>query len=448
MPSILVVDDEKVVQESLLRWFGDYGYDVQVADGGKPALALLAEQSFDVMLVDIRMPGMDGLELLDRVKEGAPTTVVIIMTGYATVDYAVRALKHGAWDFVKKPFDPDDLSRLVEKALEHRGLLAENIRLKQSLSEMSQFGDIVGESPGIRKTMELVQTVASTDSTVLILGESGTGKELVARAVHATSPRRYMPIVPVSCGALPDSLMESELFGHEKGAFTGAQYRRKGKLELADGGTLFLDEVGEISKKTQVDLLRVLQDHTFTRLGGQQPIRTDFRVLAATHRNLEHMVQEGTFRQDLFYRLNVVTIPVPPLRERHGDVPLLAMHLLQKLSSQMNRRFEEIEPEAMKRLVGHQWPGNVRELENALERAVVVGTPPVIKVEDLPLGAPGNADGATPPAGATSLANMEKLHIQRILDENGGNVSRSARVLEIDRVTLYNKIKKYGLSRG
>ena len=448
MPSILVVDDEKVVQESLLRWFGDDGYEVEVASGGKDALALLAARSFDVMLADIRMPGMDGLELLDRVKEGAPGTVVIIMTGYATVDYAVRALKHGAWDFVKKPFDPDDLSRLVEKALEHRGLVAENIKLKESLAEVSQFGDIVGESPGVQKTLELVRTVASTDSTVLILGESGTGKELIARAVHAASPRRYMPIVPVSCGALPDSLMESELFGHEKGAFTGAQYRRKGKLELSDGGTLFLDEVGEISKKTQVDLLRVLEDRTFTRLGGQQPIHTDFRVIAATHRNLEEMVQEGTFRQDLFYRLNVVTIPVPPLREREGDIPLLAMHFLRRLSNQMSRRFEEIEPEAMKVLCAHSWPGNVRELENALERALVVGTPPVVQAKDLPLGRPDGMGGAAPPPGATSLASMEKMHIQRVLDEHGGNVSRAARELEIDRVTLYNKIKKYDLNRG
>ncbi len=448
MPSILVVDDERVVQESLLRWFGDYGYEVEVADGGKPALTLLAERSFDVMLVDIRMPGMDGLELLDRVKEGAPTTVVIIMTGYATVDYAVRALKHGAWDFVKKPFDPDDLSRLVDKALEHRGLVAENIQLKQSLAEISHFGDIVGESKGIQKTLELVRTVATTDSTVLILGESGTGKELIARAVHAASPRRYMPIVPVSCGALPDTLMESELFGHEKGAFTGAQYRRKGKIELADGGTLFLDEVGEISRKTQVDLLRVLEDRTFTRLGGQKPIQTDFRIITATHRNLEQMVKEGTFRQDLFYRLNVVSIPVPPLRERDGDIPLLAIHFLRRLSNQMSRRFEKIEPEAMKRLKAHSWPGNVRELENAIERAMVVGTPPVLQVQDLPLGMPGVGDGIAPPPGATSLSSMEKLHIQRILDEHGGNVSRAARELEIDRVTLYNKIKKYSLRRG
>jgi two-component system, NtrC family, response regulator AtoC len=447
MPSILVVDDEKVVQESLLRWFGDDGYEVEVANGGKPALAKLAARSFDVMLVDIRMPGMDGLELLDRVKEGAPSTVVIIMTGYATVDYAVRALKHGAWDFVKKPFDPDDLSRLVSKALEHRGLLAENLKLKQSLADISEFGDIVGESEGIRQTLELVQTVASTDSTVLIHGESGTGKELIARAIHASSARRYMPIVPVSCGALPDSLMESELFGHEKGAFTGAQYRRKGKLELADGGTLFLDEVGEISKKTQVDLLRVLQDHTFTRLGGQDPIQVDFRVITATHRTLAEMVNEGSFRQDLFYRLNVVTIPVPPLRDRHGDIPLLSHHFLRRLSNQMSRRYEDIEPEAMAILKEHTWPGNVRELENALERAMVVGTPPVIRAKDLPLCPVDAGPIVSPPPGATSLASMERLHIQRVLDEHGGNVSRAARELEIDRVTLYNKIKKYDLHR-
>jgi len=445
--SILVVDDERVVRESLRRWFTDYGYEVETASEGRKALSLLAETSYDLVIADIKMPGMDGLELLDRVKETSPSTIVLIMTAFATVDYAIRALKAGAWDFVKKPFDPDDLARLVEKALEHRGLVAENLQLKQSIEEISKFDDIVGESTAIRETLDMVGNVASTDSTVLILGESGTGKELVARAIHAASPRRYMPIVPVSCGALPDTLMESELFGHEKGAFTGAQYRRKGKIELADGGTLFLDEIAEISKKTQVDLLRVLEDRMFTRLGGQKSIRSDFRVIAATHRDLAEMVGEGTFRQDLYYRLNVVTIRIPPLRERSEDISLLTEHFTAKLSRQMSRRFEGVEPEAMDLLRAHSWPGNVRELENAIERAMVVGKPPRIRARDLPL-APAAAPAPVPlPVGQTSLAAVEKAHIQRILDKNEGNVTRSAKELGIDRVTLYNKIRKYGLRK-
>ena len=445
--NILVVDDEKVVQDSLFRWFTEYGFRVTAVGSGREALARLAQESCDVLLADIKMPGMDGLELLERVREVAPDTVVIIMTAYGTVDYAVRALKHGAYDFVKKPFDPDDLARLVEKALEHRGLVVENVQLKRTLEGMAGFEDIVGESPKMTELLAMVRTVASSDSTVLIRGESGTGKELVARAIHNSSVRRYMPIVPVSCGALPDSLMESELFGHEKGAFTGAQYRRKGKIELADGGTLFLDEVGEISPKTQVDLLRVLEERAFTRLGGQKMIQADFRVIVATHRDLEAMVAEGTFRQDLFYRLNVVTVAIPPLRDRREDVPVLVAHFLNKLSNQMSRRFERVEPDAMNLLKAHDWPGNVRELENAIERAMVVGTPPVIRAKDLPFAAKPLTASALPTSGPTSLAAMEKEHIQRILLKNEGNVTQSARELEIDRVTLYNKIKKYGLRR-
>jgi DNA-binding NtrC family response regulator len=444
--SILVVDDEKVVQDSLFRWFTEYGYEVSAVGSGREALSLLAERPFHLVLADIKMPGMDGIELLDKVKEGSPSTVVIMMTAHATVDYAVRALKLGAYDFVKKPFDPDDLARLVEKAVEHRGLIAENVQLKRSLDEIARFDHIVGESAKMQEVLDLVRTVSATDSTVLVRGESGTGKELIARAIHAASPRRYMPLVPVSCGALPDSLMESELFGHEKGAFTGAQYRRKGKLELADGGTLFLDEIGEISPKTQVDLLRVLEDRSLTRVGGQKPIRVDFRVIAATHRDLNAMVEEGTFRHDLFYRLNVVTVFLPPLRERPEDIPPLVRHFLEKLSRQMSRRFEGIEPEAMELLRRHGWPGNVRELENAVERAMVVGTPPLLRARDLPL-APSPGPAPLPSEGDTSLVAVERAHIQRILEKNEGNVSKSARELGIDRVTLYSKIKKYGLRR-
>jgi len=369
-----------------------------------------------------------------------------MMTAFATVDHAVKSLRLGAWDFVKKPFDPGDLLRIVKRALEHRGLLAENRWLRRSLEEVSRYGDVVGRSPAILRTMERVRTAASTDSTVLVRGEPGTGKELVARAVHAASDRRYLPIVPVSCGAFPDTLMESELFGHEEGAFAGARFRRKGKVELADGGTLFLDEVAEIAPKIQADLLRVLEERRVTRLGGSSSVEVDFRLISATHRDLEEMIREGAFRRDLYDRLNVVTIPIPPLRERREDIPLLVDHFLGKLSVQMSRRFEGVDPGAMDLLSAYAWPGNVRELENAIERAMVAGEPPRIRAEDLPLPRSGEPFPALPD-GDTSLAAMERVHVRRILEKNGGNVSRSARELGIDRATLYNKIRKYELRR-
>jgi transcriptional regulator with PAS, ATPase and Fis domain len=293
----------------------------------------------------------------------------------------------------------------------------------------------------MRKVMELVGHVAETDATVLILGESGTGKELIARAIHANSPRRYFPIVPVNCGAVPESLLESELFGHEKGAFTGAHQRRKGKIEMSDGGTLFLDEVGAIPPKMQVELLRVLEAKEFMRVGGARPIRADFRVICATNDDLEQAVREGRFREDYYYRINVFTIEVPPLRARRSDIPLLARHCLARLASHMDKRFTEISPEAMEILTEYDWPGNVRELANAIERAMVVGKPPVIRPEDLPVHTHSrNAAG-----GGDSLAEMEKRHIQAMLDRTRGNVTRAAEILGIDRVTVYNKIKKYGL---
>ena len=336
------------------------------------------------------MPGMDGLELQDRIHRIDPQTAVIIITAFASVDTAVRALQQGAFDYVTKPVDPDELSHLVRRAMEQRRLREENAQLRGTIDELAAADRIVGDSPAMRKVMELVEHVAKTDATVLVRGESGTGKELVARAIHAGSKRRYCPLVAVNCGGLPENLLESELFGHEKGAFTGAEYLRKGKIEMADGGTLFLDEVGGINAKMQVDLLRVLETKEFCRVGGARPIKADFRVLCATNDNLERAVAEGRFREDLYYRINVFTIELPPLRARRCDIPALARYFLDRFARQMDKHIEKIDPAAMEMLTAYDWPGNVRELSNAIERAIVVGRPPGIRLEDLPLHNPGS----------------------------------------------------------
>jgi len=440
---ILVVDDELIVRDSLGKWFREDGFRVDTAENAAAALRKLQAGSWNIMLVDIKMPGMDGIELLQRVRQTNREVVVIIITAFATVDTAVRALKEGAYDYITKPIDPDYLDHMVEKALQQQMLLRENQKLKDTVSELSGAGEIVGESPEIRKVLDLIRTVAPTDTTVMIRGESGTGKELVARAIHAGSPRKYFPIVTVNCGAMTESLLESELFGHERGAFTGAQYRRKGKVELADGGTLFLDEVGNIDTKTQMDLLRVIETKQFTRVGGTENVHSDFRVVCATNRDLECAVREGSFREDLYYRLNVFTIDLPPLRGRRGDIAKLAHFFLEKFARQMNKKVQGFSPEAMLALKAHDWPGNVRELENAVERAMVVAQGDLIERDHLPLHAvvPGQKDGKR-------LEDIEQRHIEQVLRENGWNVSRSAAILDIDRVTLYHKIEKFGLKRA
>jgi DNA-binding NtrC family response regulator len=443
-PALLIVDDEPIVQQSLADWFRSDGYDVDSAGSAKEALRKVAEGRYDIALVDIKMPGMDGLELQSRLAEVAPDLTVIMITAFASVDSAVKALKAGAYDYVTKPFDPDELSHLVRRAVEHRSLRSENIRLKESLEAIAGSPTIIGASPAMRRVLELVGAVSETDATVLIRGESGTGKELVARAIHNQSPRRYNPMVVVNCGALAEGVLESELFGHEKGAFTGAQYRHKGKFEMADGGTIFLDEIGAITQKVQVDLLRVLEDKVVTRVGGQTPISIDFRVIAATNQDLEAMVETGEFREDLFWRINVFTIEIPPLRERSGDIPLLAEHFLGQFCLSMNRRVSTIAPEAIEVLSAYSWPGNVRELENAIERAIVVGKECVVHSEDLPVRVSGGADRE---ATGGSLADIERTHIQTTLANLDWNISKAAEALGVDRGTLYNKIKKYGLQR-
>jgi DNA-binding NtrC family response regulator len=440
---ILVVDDEKIVRESLFHWFQEEGYQVETAEDGETALRIFDKNKFDLLLVDMKMPGMSGLELLAKVKEIDKDTIVILITAFASVPTAIKALKDGAYDYVTKPVDPDELEHLVKKALEQRSLRVENEALKGSIDEIIKPDNLIGESAQMKKIYELIHTVAPTDTTVMIRGESGTGKELVAKAIHINSKRKYFPIIPVNCGALAESILESELFGHEKGAFTGAQFKRKGKFEMADGGTIFLDEIGSVSPKMQVELLRVIESKQFSRVGGNQIIKSDFRVIIATNEPLEDLVKQGKFREDLYYRLNVFSIVIPPLRERTGDIPVLAFYFLNNFCTAMNKNIKNISPEAMEFLTKYEWPGNVRELENAIERAVVVGKGETIKVDDLPFHV--SSSQAAGNDGDNSMSAMEKKHIARVLNENNWNISKSALELEIDRVTLYNKINKYGL---
>jgi two-component system response regulator HydG len=436
--SLLVVDDETIVHDSLGKWFRDEGYEVGVASSAREALTRMAERRWDAALVDIKMPGTDGIELQRRLKEIDAELIVIIMTGYASVETAVQALKSGAYDYVTKPFDPDDIAHVVHNALEHRRISRENVRLKETVAEVAPPPELVGQSAAMKKVFDAIETVGPTDATVLITGESGTGKELVARALHAQSPRRFNPLVVIHCGALTETLLESELFGHEKGAFTGAQYRKKGKFEIAEGGTVFLDEIGDISLKTQTDLLRVLQEREITRVGGNQPIKVDFRCVAATNKSLEEVVEKGQFRPDLYYRLNVFRLEMPPLRHRAEDIPLLVDHFVRKFSQAMNKRIVRVAPGAMALLQQYDWPGNVRELENAVERAMVVAQEPELRESDFVLKL-----AASQPAPLT-LDEVERVHILHVLEECGGNQTRAAEKLDIDRVTLYNKLKRYG----
>jgi DNA-binding NtrC family response regulator len=402
----------------------------------------MADQRWDVALVDIKMHGTDGIELQRRMHEVDPELLVIIMTGYASVETAVAALKNGAYDYVTKPLDPDEIAHLVKNALAHKRTAQENAVLRATVAEIARPGELIGQSSAMRKIFDAIETVAPTDATVLVTGESGTGKELVARAIHHASPRRFHPLVVIHCGALTETLLESELFGHEKGAFTGAQYRKKGKFEIAEGGTVFLDEIGDISLKTQTDLLRVLQEREITRVGGNQIIKVDFRCIAATNKDLEKLIEEGKFRPDLFYRLNVFRIELPPLRSRRDDIPVLVDHFVRKFSLAMNKRINRVTPAAMNLLQQQPWLGNVRELENAVERAMVVGQEPELREQDFILKAQSVSNGAS-----KTLEDMERVHILRVLEECGGNQSRAAEILDIDRVTLYHKLKKYGWTR-
>ncbi len=437
--SILIVDDESSVRDSLYNWFIEDGFHVAVAEDAKKALMILESESFDIVLSDIKMPGMDGLQLLSRIKTIRKDAIVIMMTAFATVETAVQALKDGAFDYVTKPFDPDDLSHLIRNATKQISLMEENEILKEKVVSLENVEDLIGESSAMQNVLREIESVAQSNASVIITGESGTGKELVARAIHSNSPRKFFPLVSVHCGALSESLLESELFGHEKGAFTGAIYNRKGRFEMADNGTIFLDEIATISSKMQIELLRVLESKSFVRVGGNKEIKSDFRVICATNRDLKTMVENGAFREDLYYRLNVVNINVPPLRERIDDIPLLAEYFIKKYCTTMNRPVMTIEPVALKRLEQFPFPGNIRELENMIERAIVVGNGKRITLKDLPIGKTDSSPAFE------SLGDIEKNHVLQILNKYDWNISATAKALQIDRVTLYNKIKKYNL---
>jgi DNA-binding NtrC family response regulator len=370
---ILIVDDELIMRESLAGWLERDGHAVQTAASGEEALEKVKETQFDIFLVDIKMEGMSGLDVLRRVRESDPDADVVMITAYGSIPSAIEAMKDGAYDYMLKPFDPNELGVLIEKIIQHQEQARENIYLKEQYKERTRFESMIGQSIPMQKIFNLICDVAPMDSTVLITGETGTGKGLAAKAIHTNSSRRNGPFVTVNCGAIPEHLMETELFGHQKGAFTDAKETKKGRLEMAHGGTLFLDEIGEISMRMQIDLLRVLEDRVFYRVGGTQPIEADFRVIAATNRNLEKAIKAGIFREDLFYRLNVISFEMPSLIQRKEDIPLLAEHFLYRFAQETNKLTDKISREAMDEMMLYDWPGNIRELENAIERAVVVG---------------------------------------------------------------------------
>lgn len=440
---ILVVDDEAVIRDSLRDWLSDAGYQVFTAEDGHQALEIIEKERLGIVIADLVMPGMDGIELMKIAKEINPNIEVIIITAYGSIATAIAAMREGAYDYIEKPFCPERVELLVKKLVEHQGLIEENISLHQKLEERYRFENIIAKSPKMQRVIEVIKIVAKSNATVLIIGESGTGKELVARAIHSQSHRRGKPFVAVSCAALPESLLESELFGHEKGSFTGAYTQRKGKFEIANRGSLFLDEIGDMSANIQVHLLRVLEEKEFTRVGGNELIKVDVRVISATNKDLKKAVASGQFREDLYYRLSVVTIELPPLRERKEDIPLLAQHFLKKFALENQKEFTGFSPEAIDFLLKYEWPGNVRELENAIERAVILAKSPYIEVADLPQE---NLLLARPAPLGKNLKEVEKNHILDILTQTRGNYSEAARILGISRMTLYNKVKAYGLN--
>lgn len=440
---ILIVDDELIMRESLAGWLVRDGHHVETVASGEKALEAIGVTRFDILLVDIKMEGMNGLEVLRRIKETDPDTAVVMITAYGSIPSAIEAMKNGAYDYLLKPFDPNELGVIIEKIVEHQAQARENLFLREEVKDRSRFESMIGQSKPMQEIFDLIQDVAPMDSTVLITGETGTGKGLAAKAIHSNSPRSGGPFVAVNCGAVPEHLMESELFGHQKGAFTDAKETKKGRLELAHGGTLFLDEIGEISMRMQIDLLRILEDGVFYRVGGTQPMEADFRVLAATNLNPQEEIKKGKFREDLYYRINVISFKMPALRERKEDIPLLAEHFLYRFSQETNRAIDKISRGAMDEMMLYEWPGNVRELENALERAVVVGKTREIVPRDLPIFRPHDLQ----PDIGDSLREIEKEHIAKVLDNNGWNITRSSRLLGIDRSTLYNKIRRYHIRR-
>lgn len=442
-PTILIVDDEKNTREGLARALRRF-YDVLIAESGSTALTLLSEKTVDVMLSDLRMPGMDGMTLMQRALAISPQLICILLTAYGNIETAVEAMRYGATDFLTKPVNLEQLEMVLQRVLRSRRAETENAQLREQLDSKFGLENIIGSSPEMQGIFDTVRQVAASRATVLIQGESGTGKELIAKAIHRLSPRKNGPFVPVHCAALSTTLLESELFGHEKGAFTGAAERRKGRFELADGGSLFLDEIGEIDASVQVKILRALEERRFERVGGQEPIDVDTRLIAATNRDLKKMVADGTFREDLYYRLYVVVIHLPALRERRSDIPLLLKHFLDLFNQENGRSLEGFSPDALDLLTAYPWPGNVRELRNVVEQMVVLSRSQRIGLRDLPAHIrEAEVSGGVPIGGAT-LAEVEKQAIFRALKESGGNRTHAAEALGISRRTLHRKIAEYG----
>ncbi len=445
---ILVVDDEEIMCESLAAWLREDGYIVDTAASGREAVDKAHARDYAIYFVDLKMPGMDGIETMMQIRRLHPEASIIIITAYATVDTAITAMKEGAQEYIVKPCNPEEISLLVSRIIKVKNLQRENTILRKKLQRQYCVHDVISKNARMQDILALAHEVANLRSTVLIQGESGTGKEMIARAIHFAGERAARPFVAVSCAALAETLLESELFGHEKGAFTGAMQQKAGKFEMAAGGTIFLDEIGDISTKLQVDLLRVLQERCFYRVGGSEEVRVDVRVIAATHVNLQQAVADGRFRDDLFYRLNVIEIRIPPLRDRREDIPLLAGHFLERLSHELGKDIGEISEGALKLLMDYNWPGNVRELENAVERAMVTCRSRKLTEEDFSFLAQ-NGHAARPwsvPAGLT-LNEMERLVITATLQRTSGNIKESASLLGIDRSTLYEKIKRYDIQR-
>ncbi len=448
--SILVVDDDGAHRTMLRTLLGGWGYAVQEADDGARAIEQVHEQSYDLILMDVRMVEVSGLEALSEIKDFNPAIPIIIMTAYSSVETAVEALKKGAYDYLSKPLDFDELQLAISRAMDHTRLKEENRALKESLGVGFNTGDIIGRSRVMVELLETVALVAPTEATVLITGESGTGKELIASAIHLNSPRREKPFIQLNCAAITETLLESELFGHERGAFTGADRRKEGRFRLADRGSIFLDEISEMSVGMQAKLLRVLQEKQIQRVGGEEVLNVDVRVMAATNRDLKTEIEAGRFREDLYYRLNVVTLAVPALRERREDIPLLAQHFLDSFAKKNRKQIKGFTPQAMDRLVRYHWPGNVRELMNAVERGVILCRGDYVSEMDFPLSvsdvpAPEQETEREELLADLPLEEVEKVTILKTLESAGGNKSETARRLGITRRTLHKKLKKYGV---
>lgn len=444
--TILVIDDEEVMRDSCRQVLTRQGHEVKTAGDGAVGLAALAEHAIDLVMLDLKMPGLGGMEVLDRIKQAAPETVVVVITGHATIAAAVEAMKLGAYDLLPKPFTPDELLAIVNRALERRRLVTENFSLRGELQGLRENEFVLGPSPAMRGIINIISKVAPTDSTVLITGESGTGKELIAQAVHRSSPRKDGPFIAVDCGSVVPTLFESELFGHVKGAFTDAIANKRGKLEMAEGGTVFFDEIGNIGPESQAKLLRALQEREFCRVGDTRSISFDARIVAATNQDLRKAVEARTFRDDLYYRINVVNLDLPPLRERKEDIPLLVAHFLKEYNRRRKRSVGSVSEAAMRLLQDYSWPGNIRELENVIERAVILCDGKTIEPWDFPFTSARTraSEVAEAPAEGT-LEDIEKAHIKRVLRQVGGHRSRAAQALGVDRKTLRAKIRRYGI---